>query len=73
VVVVIYLFICSHLPEKLVAAFVKRLARLALIAPTNDVIVICQFIGNLILRHPGLKCLIDSEKVDEGNEIYPRL
>lgn len=40
----------SHLPESLVAAFAKRLARLALIAPSEDIIIICMFIGNLILR-----------------------
>lgn len=45
------LFLSStHLPETLVAAFAKRLARLALIAPSEDVIIICMFIGNLILR-----------------------
>ncbi|XP_050083261.1 nucleolar complex protein 4 homolog A [Anopheles aquasalis] len=48
----------SHLPEGLVAAFVKRLARLALIAPPQDVVIIMRFIGNLILRHPALKSLI---------------
>lgn len=54
------LFLSStHLPESLVAAFAKRLARLALVAPYEDVIIICMFIGNLILRHPGLKCLIN--------------
>ncbi|XP_018323703.1 nucleolar complex protein 4 homolog A [Agrilus planipennis] len=54
------LFLSStHLPESLVAAFVKRMARLALLAPSEDTIVICRFIGNLILRHPGLKVLID--------------
>lgn len=45
------LFLSStHLPENLVAAFAKRLARLALIAPSEDVVIICMFIGNLILR-----------------------
>lgn len=48
----------SYLPETLVAAFIKRLARLALIAPPQDIIVILHFIGNLIIRHPGLKKLI---------------
>ncbi|KAG5895422.1 hypothetical protein JTB14_037581 [Gonioctena quinquepunctata] len=53
------LFLSStHLPENLVAAFAKRMARLALIAPSEDIIIICNFIGNLILRHPGLKCLL---------------
>ncbi|EFA09396.1 Nucleolar complex protein 4 homolog B-like Protein [Tribolium castaneum] len=55
------LFLSStHLPENLVAAFAKRLARLALIAPSEDVVIICMFIGNLILRHPGLKCLLNN-------------
>lgn len=45
------LFLSStHLPETLVAAFTKRLARLALVAPSEDIIIICMFIGNLILR-----------------------
>uniref|UniRef100_A0A182XBN4 CCAAT-binding factor domain-containing protein n=1 Tax=Anopheles quadriannulatus TaxID=34691 RepID=A0A182XBN4_ANOQN len=48
----------SHLPEGLVAAFVKRLARLSLIAPPQDIVIILRFIGNLILRHPALKRLI---------------
>ncbi|XP_058450790.1 nucleolar complex protein 4 homolog A [Malaya genurostris] len=48
----------SHLPESLVAAFVKRLARLALIAPPQDIVIILRFIGNLIMRHPALKRLI---------------
>lgn len=48
----------SHLPEGLVAAFVKRLARLALIAPPQDIVIILRFIGNMFLRHPALKRLI---------------
>lgn len=56
----------SHLPENLVAAFAKRLARLSLVAPPQDVVIIIYFIGNLILRHPGLKRLI-SHPI--GNEI----
>lgn len=48
----------THLPEGLVAAFIKRLARLALIAPPQDIVIILRFIGNLILRHPALKRLI---------------
>lgn len=46
------------LPEILVAAFVKRLARLALVAPPQDILIILYFIGNLIIRHPGLKRLM---------------
>lgn len=46
------------LPENLVAAFIKRLARLSLVAPPQDIVIILYFIGNLIIRHPGLKRLI---------------
>lgn len=54
------LFLSStHLPEALVAAFAKRLARLTLIAPPEDILIILLFVGNLLLRHPGLKRLID--------------
>lgn len=47
------------MPEALVAAFAKRLSRLTLVAPPEDIIIILLFIGNLLLRHPGLKRLID--------------
>lgn len=40
----------THLPEGLVAAFVKRLARLALVAPLEDITVILALITNLIIR-----------------------
>lgn len=42
------------LPETLVAAFIKRLSRLALVAPPQDIVIILQFIENMIIRHPGL-------------------
>jgi U3 small nucleolar RNA-associated protein 19 len=58
----------TYLPETLIAAFAKRLARLALIAPPQDIIIILYFIGNLIIRHPGLKRLICDPK-RAGNEI----
>ncbi|KAK0179863.1 hypothetical protein PV327_005574 [Microctonus hyperodae] len=61
------LFLSStHLPEALVAAFAKRLARLTLVAPPEDILIILLFVGNLILRHPGLKRLIDHS---HGSEI----
>lgn len=60
------LFSCiyySHLPELLVAAFVKRMARLSLIAPPTDIQIMAAFIGNLLIRHPPLKVLIQSDSV----------
>lgn len=56
----------THLPENLVAAFMKRLARLSLIAPPQDTVIMLQFIGNLLLRHLGLKRLICATQATEG-------
>ncbi|XP_013099965.1 nucleolar complex protein 4 homolog A [Stomoxys calcitrans] len=55
----------THLPENLVAAFIKRLARLSLISPPQDAIIMMYFIGNLLLRHLGLKKLICATQADE--------
>ncbi|XP_071440282.1 nucleolar complex protein 4 homolog B [Hetaerina americana] len=50
----------SHLPESMVASFVKRLSRLALAAPPLDISLMLAFIGNLIIRHPGLKKMMNN-------------
>ena len=50
----------SHLPEYLVAAFVKRLSRMCLSAPPNSILLMMPFIGNLLLRHKGLQKMIDN-------------
>nr|CAG4642472.1 EOG090X04ZD [Evadne anonyx] len=44
----------THVPEYIAAAFVKRLSRLALIAPPNVTMLLLHSIGNFILRHRGL-------------------
>ncbi|XP_046870824.1 nucleolar complex protein 4 homolog [Hypomesus transpacificus] len=48
----------SHLPVYLVAAFAKRLARLALTAPPTALLMLLPFICNLIRRHPACRVLI---------------
>jgi len=53
----------THLPELLVAAFVKRMARLSLVAPPTDILIMAAFIGNLLIRHPSLKVLIQSDSI----------
>lgn len=61
----------THLPENLVAAFVKRLARLALQSPTEDAVIMIRFVCNLLLRHTGLQKLIRaSHAVDELSDPY---
>ncbi|XP_076372819.1 nucleolar complex protein 4 homolog [Tachypleus tridentatus] len=58
------LFLSStHLPAYLVAAFIKRLARLALSAPPHALLMVIPFIGNLLLRHPNLKIMLNRENV----------
>ncbi len=68
------LFLTStHLPEYLVAAFVKRAARLALTAPANALLSIVPFIGNLLIRHPGLIKMLhgrEDPKEDEVSDPY---
>ncbi|XP_042297854.1 nucleolar complex protein 4 homolog [Sceloporus undulatus] len=48
----------SYLPAYLVAAFAKRLARLALTAPPDGLLIVIPFICNLLRRHPSCKVLI---------------
>uniref|UniRef100_A0A672HQV7 CCAAT-binding factor domain-containing protein n=1 Tax=Salarias fasciatus TaxID=181472 RepID=A0A672HQV7_SALFA len=56
----------SHLPVYLVAAFAKRLARLALTAPPTALLIVLPFIYNLIRRHPSSRVLI--HKPDAEND-----
>lgn len=58
----------THLPENLVAAFVKRLARLALKSPTEDAIIMIRFVCNLLLRHTGLQRLISASSAASGKQ-----
>ncbi|EHB01513.1 Nucleolar complex protein 4-like protein [Heterocephalus glaber] len=48
----------SHLPAYLVAAFAKRLSRLALMAPPEALLMVLPFICNLLRRHPACRVLV---------------
>ncbi|KAI5748333.1 hypothetical protein M8J77_024460 [Diaphorina citri] len=54
------LMMSTHLPEGLVASFVKRLSRLCLTAPPQDIAIMIYLIGNLVLRHKGLTILFQN-------------
>uniref|UniRef100_A0A8C6XWD1 Nucleolar complex associated 4 homolog n=1 Tax=Naja naja TaxID=35670 RepID=A0A8C6XWD1_NAJNA len=62
----------SHLPAYLVAAFAKRLSRLALTAPPDGLLIVIPFICNLLRRHPACLVLIHrpngpaGERAQEG-------
>ena len=47
-----------HLPAYLVAAFAKRLARLALTAPPEALLMVLPFICNLLRRHPACRVMV---------------
>ncbi|KAG6459711.1 hypothetical protein O3G_MSEX011550 [Manduca sexta] len=60
----------THLPESLVAAFAKRLSRLALVASPEDAVGLLQLVANLLLRHPALKrmiCYEDTPAIMSGD------
>ncbi|KAK8375276.1 hypothetical protein O3P69_020328 [Scylla paramamosain] len=60
------LFLSStHLPEYIAASFVKRLARLSLMAPSCCLPLIIKFILNLLIRFPGLKKLVHNTSVTD--------
>jgi len=55
----------THLPQYLVAAFIKRLARLSLGAPANCLGLTTPLIMNLLTRHPNLMKLIHNPNAVE--------
>ncbi|EHH66850.1 hypothetical protein EGM_03915, partial [Macaca fascicularis] len=66
----------SHLPAYLEAAFAKRLARLALTAPPEALLMVLPFICNLLRRHPACRVLVhrphgpelDADPYDPGEK-----
>ncbi len=64
----------SHLPEYLVAAFIKRFSRMSLTAPSDAIVMLLHFIGNLLLRHKGLLKMIDNaEEHYDAEQSDPKL
>lgn len=58
------LFLTStHLPAYLVMAFVKKLTRIALFTPGEDLFMLLKFIKNLLIRHPSSRILIHRQNV----------
>ena len=53
----------THLPAYLVAAFVKRMARLALTAPPHGAMLAIGFAHNMLRRHPGCCVLVQRDRL----------
>lgn len=66
---IVFVLFSSHLPLYLVAAFAKRLARLALTAPPTALLIVLPFIYNLIRRHPSCKILVHKPTTQDGQWI----
>ena len=63
----------THLPSYLVAAFIKRFARLSLTTTPAGAMVSVRFIYNLLKRHPSCKVLIHrptDDAMDKGNDPF---
>mgnify|MGYP001169933153 FL=1 len=59
------LFLSStHLAAKLVASFIKKLARLSLAASSPAVVIVIPFIYNLLKRHPTCMVLLQNTTAD---------
>lgn len=52
----------THLPSYLTCAFIKKLSRMALFAPGEDMIMLLKFLRNLLIRHTSCRILIHREK-----------
>ncbi|KAI8329051.1 CBF/Mak21 family-domain-containing protein [Chlamydoabsidia padenii] len=62
------LFLSSgYLPAALIAAFIKRLARLSLTAPPAASVIIAPFIYNLLKRHPTCMKMIHSQSTPSSD------
>eukprot|EP01084_Bolivina_argentea_P195935 336002_1 len=63
----LFLLKSDYLPSYLVAAFIKRLSRMSLVAPPHAIIFIVNIIMDLLRKYPAVRFLVDqSKKSNEG-------
>ncbi|XP_053211543.1 nucleolar complex protein 4 homolog [Panonychus citri] len=60
----------THIPGYLVAAFVKKLARLTLIAPIDAITIILPVIKNALVRHPSLIVMMNKYSTGIDSDPY---
>ena len=65
----------THIPSYIIAAFTKRLTRLAIRAPPHAACFVLCFVFNLVRRHPNVRCLIHrtASKEEERAEKLSRV
>lgn len=65
------LFLSStHLSANLVASFIKRLARVALVASAPGVVIVIPFVYNLLKRHPVCMVMLQNTTTDEYTDTF---
>lgn len=68
------LFLSStHLSSLLIASFIKRMARLALLASASGVVIVIPFVYNLLKRHPSCMVMIHRPEATEANDTFDNL
>jgi U3 small nucleolar RNA-associated protein 19 len=62
----------SHLPAYLIAAFIKRFARMCLTAPPATILIVIPFIYNLLKQHPECMVMIHRSNKEhaQANDPY---
>lgn len=62
----------SHLPSYLIAAFVKRMARMALHAPPSGALFVIAFVYNMLKRHPQIQIMLHhADDLTTGGSLLP--
>lgn len=65
------LFLTStHIPASIVASFAKKFSRLALYSTPDTILIILPFIGNLFIRHPLIKKLLDYKQFEPEQDPF---
>lgn len=68
------LFLSStHLSSLLIASFIKRMARLALLASASGVVIVIPFVYNLLKRHPSCMVMLHRPENTENNDTFDNL
>jgi hypothetical protein len=60
-----------HLPAYLIAAFVKRMARMALHAPPSGALFVIAFVYNMLKRHPQIQIMLHHNDDIKAGSLLP--
>nr|XP_046918520.1 nucleolar complex protein 4 homolog B-like [Dermatophagoides farinae] len=65
------LFLTStHISATIVASFAKKFARLTIISSPDTILILLPFIGNLFIRHPMIKRMLDYKQIEPEQDPF---